>query len=338
MRLPTSDPRQLRVLHVSGYWRGPNDMTRQMMLGLRGAGASVLEYCTDDHREALDTEGRPYDRGTTGPVWLRYEHLRGRIEDFAPHLVVCNAGGLSFRPDDARRLRETICLVGIALSDPGVFEPATRHISREFDLFLTNAPSCLPGHQAAGARVRVLPIGTNEDFYRPLPARDEMRCQVLVLGRAHADRVEPVKALVAAFDTHVYGEGWEEHGVHSRGTIYGDDVLAALNSAAATVIFFLNREGDALVKVGLFDFAAAGGLVVTNYFPAVEEYLQFGKELVGFESTDDLLRKVRHLLDHPDEAERIRRAGRERVLREHTWRRIWPRILGWLAEGNGQPA
>jgi glycosyltransferase involved in cell wall biosynthesis len=310
-------------------------MVRHMMLGLRGAGAEVLEYCTDDHPEALDTEGRPYDRGTSGPVWLRWEHLRGPLGDFRPDLVICNAGGLSFRTEDSRRLRERACLAGIALSDPGVFEPATRHISREFDLFLTNAPACVPGHRAAGARARVLPIGTNEEFYHPAPPREDLRCEVLVLGRAHADRVEPVKALVGAFDTHVYGEGWEEHGVRGRGTIYGDDVLAALNSAAATVIFFLNREGDRLVKVGLFDFAAAGALVVTNHFPEVEEYLTFGKELVGFTSTGDLLAKVRRLLDHPGEAERIRHAGRERVLREHTWRRIWPRLLAWLAEADG---
>ena len=104
MRLPTADPRRLRVLHVGGYWRGPNDMVRHMMLGLRAAGASVAEYSTDDHREALDTEGIPYDRGTSGPVWLRLDHLRGPLDELKPHLVVCNAGGLSFRPEDARRL------------------------------------------------------------------------------------------------------------------------------------------------------------------------------------------------------------------------------------------
>jgi spore maturation protein CgeB len=144
--------------------------------------------------------------------------------------------------------------------------------------------------------------------------------------------VEPVRALVEAFDTHLYGEGWDEHGLVSRGTIYGDDVLAALSSAAVTVVFFLTGAGHALVKVGLFDFAAAGALVVTNRFPEVERYLEYGREIVGFESTDGLLRAVRRMLDHPDEAAAIRRAGRERVLRDHTWRRIWPRILGWLAE------
>lgn len=338
MRLTTTLPAELRAFHVGGYWRGANDMVRQMMLGLRAAGAEVFEYSTDEHREALDTEGRIYDRGTTGPVWLRWEHLRAPLESFDPHLVVCNAGGLAFRPEIARRLRRRTCLLGIALSDPDVFAPATRHIAATFDLFLTNAPACVPRYQALGARADVLPIATNEAFFHPVPPRPELACDVLVLGRAHPDRGEPVRALVESFDTHVYGEGWDEHGIASRGLIYGDDVLAALSSAKITVIFFRTGGGHALVKVGLFDFAAAGALVATNRFAEVEPYLTYGKEIIGFDSTADLLGQVRHYLDHPEEAEAVRRAGRERVLAEHTWPRVWPRLLHRLGESGDEPA
>jgi spore maturation protein CgeB len=96
-------------------------------------------------------------------------------------------------------------------------------------------------------------------------------------------------------------------------------------------VFFRTGAGHALVKVGLFDFAAAGALVATNRFAEVERYFEFGKEIVGFEDTPDLLRQVRHALEHPEEADRVRRAGRERVLREHTWRAVWPGILRDLA-------
>ncbi|HEY7862824.1 MAG TPA: glycosyltransferase [Thermoanaerobaculia bacterium] len=331
MRLPHADPERLRVLHIGGYWRGENDMVRQMMRGLSAAGAAVHEYATDAHREALDTDGRAYDRGTFGPVWLREERLGPVIEEQQPHLIVCNAGGLSFRPETARRLRERLCLLGIALSDPDVFEAATSRIAPLFDAFLTNAPELLPKYRELGARPGLLPIATNEEFFRPVPPRTELACQVLVLGRAHPDRVEPVRALVAAFDTHVYGEGWEPHGIESRGTILGEDALAALSSAKITVVFFRTGAGHALVKVGLFDFAAAGALVATNRFAEVERYFEFGKEIVGFEDTPDLLRQVRHALEHPEEADRVRRAGRERVLREHTWRAVWPGILRDLA-------
>jgi hypothetical protein len=330
MRLTAVPNAELRVFHIGGYWRGANDMVKQMMLGLRSTGADVVEYSTDDHPEALDTEGRRYDRGTYGPVWLRYAALAEPIARLRPHLVVCNAGGLSFRPDDARQVRERACLLGIALSDPDVFEPATRHIAANFDVFLTNAPSCVPRYQALGARAGVLPVATNDAYFHPVAPRADLACEVLVVARPHPDRVAPVKELVRAFDTHVYGEGWDEHGVAGRGLIFGDDLLAAVNSARITVVFFLTGGGHALVKVGLFDFPAAGALVATNHFPEVEPYLEYGKEIIGFTSTDDLVAKVRYYLDHPAEADAIRRAGRERVLRDHTWRTGWPKILDGL--------
>jgi hypothetical protein len=146
-------------------------MLLHMMLGLRAKGADVLEYRTDEHRSALDTGGLTYDRGTSGRVWLRWDEMAPVMDEYRPQLVVCNAGGLSFRPEDARRLRRRASLAGIALSEPDVFEPATRRISPHFDLFLTNAPACVARHQALGARARGLPIGTNEESYRPVPRR-----------------------------------------------------------------------------------------------------------------------------------------------------------------------
>lgn len=327
----------VRALHIGGYWRGPNDIVRQMMLGLRQAGAEVVEVNTDERPDLLDTESRPYDRGSTGPVWLRSRPLQALAADSQANLLVCNAGGLGLRPEDACRLRDHCYLLGIALSDPDVFEPTTRHVAPHFDGFLTNAPSCLERYRGLGVEAALLPIATNDEFFHPVPARPEMRCDVLVLGNAHADRIDPVRVLLERFDTHVYGEGWTEHGVPTRGLIFGDDVLAALGSARMTVVFNRTPSGHALVKVGLFDFAAAGALVVTNRFPEVESYLRYDHEIAGFTSTDDLLSTVARLLANPAEADRIRTAGRARVLREHTWRRVWPRVLADLRAREWRP-
>jgi spore maturation protein CgeB len=338
MLLDVPSRERLRALHIGGYWRGPNDMVRQMMLGLGATGAEVVEYSTDEHPEALDTEGRLYDRGTTGPVWLSEEALRPAIAELRPHLIVCNAGGLSFRPAPSRELRRRACLLGIALSDPDVFEPTTRYIAPNFDRFLTNAPECVPRYRELGVSAELLPIATNDAFFRPVPSRPELVCDVLVMGRAHPDRVEPVRALCASFDTHLYGEGWSEHGLASRGLIFGEDALAALSSARMVVIFFRTGAGHALVKVGLFDFAAAGALVLTERFAAVEPYFRYDEEILGFSSTPELLAKVRHYLDHPEQAEAVRRAGRARVLADHTWPRVWPRVIADLGKGPAEPA
>lgn len=327
MRLRDPQGGPLRVLHFGGYWRGLNDVVRQMMLGLSSTGAAVLEYNTDDHPEALDTEGRPYDRGTFGPVWLRWEVLEGLVNNYQPDLIVCNAGGLSFRDDVARRLRDRCCLLGIALSDPGVFMPTTGRIAPNFDLYLTNAEECVPRYRALGVNAHQWPPGTYEGFYRPMAPKPEYRCEVLIFGNGNPDRIQPARALISRFDTHVYGERWDAHGIHSRGLVFGEESLHILNSARITVVFFWTSDGHPIVKPYLFDFAAAGALVATNYLAGVERHFVYDEELIGFHDTEDLVRKVRYYLDHPEQADRIREAGRQRVLREHTWKQVWPRIL-----------
>jgi glycosyltransferase involved in cell wall biosynthesis len=324
-----------RTLHIGGYWRGQNDIVRQMMLGLRAAGAEVFEFNTDERPEALETDGIPYDRGTSGPVWLQWEILRPVIEAFRPALIVCNAGGLSFRPEHAAHIMSERPIVAFALSDPDVFDRTTSKIASNFSVLFTNAPQCIPAYRQLGARVMPLPIATNEEFFEPVPARDDLRCDVLLIGRAHRDRVEPIRTLRKHFNVHVYGEDWDQFGVPGRGAIYGQDLLAALNSALVTLIFSRTPAGHGIIKVGLFDFIAAGALVAADYVPDLAEYLEPGREILTFRNTEELVAIVDRCRTHPGEAAAVRAAGRARVLRDHTWRSVWPGLLRSIADVTG---
>lgn len=305
-------------------------MVRQMMLGLRSAGAQVYEFNTDLNADALDTEGREYDRGRFGPVWLRWEKLRPIVEEFRPELIVCNAGGLSFRPAQAGELRKSRKLLGIALSDPDVFPLSTSRIAGNFDLFLTNAAACVPQYRAMGVRANLLPLATNEEFFHPVPSRGDCACDVAVIGRAHADRIEPVRRLCQEFDVRIYGEEWERNGLPAGPPLYGDELLSVLNSARISVVFCRTPAGHAILKVAIFDFIAAGALVATEYVPELEHYFRYDQEIVGFHETEDLVRKIRYYLRQPEAADAVRSAGRKRVLNDHVWRKVWPAITDTL--------
>ena len=329
-------PAQLRVYYIGGYWRGPNDMVAQMLQGLRATGVNVVDFNTDEHREALDTSGQPYDRGTSSPVWLVREKLFPSIFRFRPHIVICNAGGLSFRRRDALFLRLVgIKLLMLVLSDPEVYEPSTSKIARNFDVIYTVVSQCVELYRRQGVQAYWLPMGTNPSFFHPVPARPEYKCDVLVLGAVHADRLEPVRALVENFDTHVYGEGWMEHGIHSRGFLFGEDALSALNSARMVVVFSKTISGLPAVKVGVLDFLAAGALVVTDKSPDLRRYLTAGKEVIVFDGTRDLLEKIGYYSRNPDEADLIRRAGREKVTRHFTWDRVWRQVISIVTRVEG---
>jgi spore maturation protein CgeB len=68
-----------------------------------------------------------------------------------------------------------------------------------------------------------------------------------------------------------------------------------------------------------FEAPMSGALYLTERQDELAEYFCIGREVLAYADRDDLLDQVRYYLAHPEQAERIRRAGRHRARRDHTW-------------------
>jgi hypothetical protein len=90
--------------------------------------------------------------------------------------------------------------------------------------------------------------------------------------------------------------------------------------------------GRRLTHLRLREFEApmSGALYLTEHQPELAEYFEPGTEILTYADRDDLLEKVRYFLGHPEQAERIRRAGLERARREHTWPHRFTQLFGAL--------
>ena len=84
-----------------------------------------------------------------------------------------------------------------------------------------------------------------------------------------------------------------------------------------------HKEGERILQVRLRDFEVpmSGGFYMVEYMEELEEFFEIGKEIVCYRDRDDMVEKVKYYLEHEDEREAIRRAGRERCLRDHTWQK-----------------
>jgi len=60
---------------------------------------------------------------------------------------------------------------------------------------------------------------------------------------------------------------------------------------------------------------------LTGHTQEIMEFYEVGREIDTYVSPLELVDKVRFYLRHPDAAERLREAGYNRALRDHTWRR-----------------
>ena len=62
-----------------------------------------------------------------------------------------------------------------------------------------------------------------------------------------------------------------------------------------------------------------GGFLLTEDAPRLTEFYTPGKEIETFNNNDELIDKIKFFLAHPEDRDRIARAGFERTQREHTY-------------------
>jgi spore maturation protein CgeB len=70
-----------------------------------------------------------------------------------------------------------------------------------------------------------------------------------------------------------------------------------------------------------FEVPMSDGFYMVEYMEELEEFFEIGKEVVCYTGPEDLVKQVKYYLRHDSERERIRRAGHERCLRDHTWQK-----------------
>jgi spore maturation protein CgeB len=106
--------------------------------------------------------------------------------------------------------------------------------------------------------------------------------------------------------------------------------------------FTLNLTRADMIEAGyspsvrLFEAAACGTPIISDYWPGLETYFRIGEEILVSRSADDTLRALQELPDEDRFA--IGRRARRRVLAEHTSRHRALELLGYLSEVLGRPA
>ncbi len=81
------------------------------------------------------------------------------------------------------------------------------------------------------------------------------------------------------------------------------------------------------IPLRCLDIMGAGGFLLSNYQPELAEYFENGKELVMYESQEDLMNKIHYYLSHDEEREEIARRGREKIEKAFSYEKKLPEIF-----------
>ena len=81
------------------------------------------------------------------------------------------------------------------------------------------------------------------------------------------------------------------------------------------------------IPLRVIDILGAGGFCLTNYQAELSEYFENGKELVWFESPDDMMDKAEYYLNHDSKREQIAANGRKAAEKLFSYDILLPKIL-----------
>ena len=160
---------------------------------------------------------------------------------------------------------------------------------------------------------------------------------VVFVGSYYPQRAEMLQTVLRHHPA-LWGPGWDVLPPNSplraciRGAHTQPDIWTKIYSASKIVlsIHYCDSENRFPVHQAsprVFEAMACGAFVLTDRQKDVLALFKDGYHLVTFSDDADLDRKIAYYLDHADERERIAAAGRQEVLKNHTYENRLRRLL-----------
>jgi spore maturation protein CgeB len=203
------------------------------------------------------------------------------------------------------------------------FAPAAAGAAQWLDAVLYTDRGLLARHAALELPARGLYLPHAADPHAAVPDGGSRRRRMIFIANPTDHRRAIVAGLTEPIALH--GPGWARqsgaaHEIHARRTPH-----AALHRLYAGHLAALNARNERNVVSGLnqrnFDPYVTATPVVAEHQADLAACFEPGREVLVYRDTDELNEMHRRLLAAPQDAAKIGRAGRARLLADHTYAR-----------------
>lgn len=245
-----------------------------------------------------------------------------QIKAANPDVLYCQ--DLSFFPSEVlRELKQHVRLVVGQIACP--LPPES--FLKGYDLILTSFPHFVDRLRALGVASEYFRIGFDDRVLTLLGNIDKDIDFSFVGGisRHHGGAVPLLEHLTEQTTIRIFGYGADSlppsspirqrHG----GEVWGLDMYRALARSRITLNRHINVAENNANNMRLYEATGVGSMLLTDRKYNLHKLFDIDREVVAYSTKEEAVEKVSYYLDHPDEVERIARAGQERTHKEHTY-------------------
>ena len=245
------------------------------------------------------------------------------------------------------------------------FHNFTKHWAPLFNWVSTDQKSSVKDYQKIGYKNVVVGCwGCNQRIFKPLSL--EKVYDVSFVGQAYGPRITLVKKLKkAGINIECFGNGWPNGRVSQEKMIeiFSQSKInlnfterRGVTPLYLSKIFFAKKNGKITlhypnqwldnaksvfaelqneIKGRNFEIPGCKAFMITGNAENLEDYYVFDKEIVVYENANDLIKKIKYYLNHPEERAKIEEAGYQRTINEYTYEKIFKKIFNQIVPKHG---
>lgn len=190
------------------------------------------------------------------------------------------------------------------------------------DLNLTNAPESRIKYLTEGGLAMFWPEAAHPAIHKPYDLPFEY--DVSFIGGKYGWRPKFIEKLrKAGIKVICFGNGWE------NGPLTDVEMVQLYSRSRINLGFAGVGHSRRLMclKGRDFEVPMSGGLYLTQNNPDLSLVYDVGREIMVYTDEADCAKIILDLLNDPERAARIRHAGRERALIEHTYEARWKHVF-----------
>jgi spore maturation protein CgeB len=259
--------------------------------------------------------------------------LLEKVQAEKPDIILFVLMGYEIWLETLQLLREgsNAILINWSTDDSWKYEQFSRFVAPVFHVYATTYSTALEKSKRDGMGNFVLTqwAANSENLAEPVPA-SQCRYSVSFIGSRYGNRPRWVEAIKkTGIHVECFGYGW------SNGSIAADDIPKIMRDSFISLNF--GDSGMMLqgvmpgrspqIKARVFEVPGAGGCLLTEYVNNLERFYRVGEEIAVYKTVQDLVEKIRQLVKHPEERDRIAVAGYIRTRNEHTYEKRFDDLL-----------
>jgi len=208
--------------------------------------------------------------------------------------------------------------------DPPAYSQQWGIVDPEWDFVYLKDRSTVKKLCIAGRNAFLLNEAMNPVWHKPISR--QINNEIVVAGNYYAYRQAVVLRLMEdGVGMQLYGPPpprWADPRIvehHTGRYVVCEEKSQVFGEGMACLNTFTLGEGDSL-NCRAFEIAGAGGLQIIENRPAITECFEPGRDLLVFETYEELMSHIDRARKYPEEMNLIRESGAKRALSDHTYR------------------